>query len=216
MDWTFKVILCRVIYLYSTVFKIEKSKHKILKPRQMNINVGICVFFNFFLFFVESFFCCFFFSKSYWLTVLSLLANIRPSLNADFHLMRDKGRFGKSQGRLLLCSFYFSTFRSGPSPFPASGWLTAASFCTAGNLTFRNRLPQHVISIFFTGAASTLHSLADAVLPFTVPGSASAAALGNIRDASVGFEVPVAGGRADQFQGLTLLERSILQVLEGE
>ena len=45
MDWTFKVILCRVIYLYSTVFKIEKSKHKILKPRQMNINVGICVFF---------------------------------------------------------------------------------------------------------------------------------------------------------------------------
>ena len=62
MDWTFKVILCRVIYLYSTVFKIEKSKHKILKPRQMNINVGICVFFKiFFCFFVESFFCCFFF-----------------------------------------------------------------------------------------------------------------------------------------------------------
>lgn len=142
--------------------------------------------------------------------------------------MRDEGRFGQGQGWLLLGFFYFSTFRGRPSPLPASWWLTGASFCAVDNLTFRNwpSFPKHEIPIFHIGApsipipTSTFPALADAILPLAVPGASSAAALGSVRDSSVGFEVPVAGGgdrcRGGQFQGLSLLQGSVPQVLEGE
>lgn len=46
------------------------------------------------------------------LTVLPSLAIIRPSLDADLHLMRDKRGFGQGQRRLLLRLFHLLTLRS--------------------------------------------------------------------------------------------------------
>lgn len=138
--------------------------------------------------------------------------------------MRDEGRFGQGQGRLLLWFFYFPTFGGRPSPLSTPWWLTGASISAVDHLTFRNSFPKHEISIFHIVApstpipTSTLPSLADAVFPLAVPGASSTVALGSVWDSSVGFEV--AGGwdrrRGGQFQGLSLLKRAIPQVLEGE
>lgn len=123
--------------------------------------------------------------------------------------MRDKRRFRQRQGWLLLWFFYFPPLGGGPSPLPASGWLTGSSFRAAGNLTVSNR--QQEISVFLAGAPSAVGSLADAVLPLAVP---------RARGGPVGFEVPVAGGedggRGGRLRGLSLLQRPVPQVLEGE
>lgn len=140
--------------------------------------------------------------------------------------MRDEGRFGKGQRWFLLWFFYFSTLGRRPSALPASRWLSRASFCTADNLTFGNSFPKHEIPVFHTGDPSTsiptlpTPSLADAILPLSVPGTSSTAALRSVRHSSRGFEVSVAGGGdrgvGGRLQGLSLLQRSVPQVLERE
>lgn len=96
------VMLGKVQKMYpcSTAFKIENSEQNLSR---IHIKVG-------FEYYLQNPNGC--------LTVLPSLAIIRPSLDADLHLMRDKRGFGQGQRRLLLRLFHLLTFRSRPSPFP--------------------------------------------------------------------------------------------------
>lgn len=179
-------------------------------------------------FFWRILFCFFYNPKCFNSPAFLSLANIWSSLNADFHVVRNEGRFGQGQRGLLLWFFYFSTLRGRPPPLSAARRLTGAGVCAPGNLTFGNRssFPKRKISIFHSGVSSTptpaftAPPLADPVLALSVSGISHTAALGCFWDGSGGFKVPVARVRdwsvVFWFGRLCLLQRPVLQVFESK
>lgn len=91
------------------------------------------------------------------LAVSSSLANVGPPFDADFDFVRNEVGFGQSHGRLLLRSFYFAAFRSGPPPLPALGRPSRAVRALALSVSKRD------LSVFNVPAA-VAPSLVNAVL----------------------------------------------------